>query len=172
MKKATEHVQGKEQHGFTEGHSISEATRPMIDACVNARMEGKPPMLLSTDFSTAFDAITFSHIENSLKFMEFPENFIKAFMKLVTNGTLQVEFNNTTSADVQILSGTGQGDPKSSYTFNCSVAPLNHLISNSSIIYPNFKPAFFAHDNIIPLQGDKPRNPRNPAIYRSLWFIS
>ena len=31
-KKAMEHVQGDEQHNFTTGHSISEATRPMIDA--------------------------------------------------------------------------------------------------------------------------------------------
>ena len=157
MKKATEHVQGEEQHGFTAGHSISEATRPMIDAMTHARMENKPLMILSTDFSTAFDAITFNHIENSLRFMEFPANFIKAFMKLVNNGTLQVEVNNNKSADYQILSGTGQGDPKSSYTFNCSVAPLNHLIANSQIVYSPFKPVFFADDNLIPLQGDRPQ---------------
>ena len=120
-------------------------------------MEGRPLMLLSTDFSTAFYSITFSHIENSLNFMEFQDNFIKAFMKLVTIGTLQIEVNNSTSAEFRILSDTGQGDPKSSYTFNCSVSPLNHLIGNSPIIYPNFKPVFFADDNIIPLQGDKPQ---------------
>ena len=72
--------------------------------------------------------------------MEFPDNFIKAFMKLVNNGTLQVEVNNSKPADFQIRSGTGQGDPKSSYTFNCSVAPLNHLIANSPLIYTPFKP--------------------------------
>ena len=53
--------------------------------------------------------------------------------------------------------GTGQGDPKSSYTFNCSVAPLNHLIANSTTIYPNLKPVFFADDNLIPLKGDRPQ---------------
>ena len=89
--------------------------------------------------------------------MEFPENFIKAFMKLVNNGTLQVEVNNSKSADYRILSGTGQGDPKSSYTFNCSVAPLSHLIANSPIVYSPFKPVFFADDNLIPLQGDRPQ---------------
>ena len=120
-------------------------------------MENKPLMILSTDFSTAFDSITFNHIENSLRFMEFPANFIKAFMKLVNNGTLQVEVNNNKSADYQILSGTGQGDPKSSYTFNCSVAPLNHLIANSPIVYSPFKPVFFADDNLIPLQEDRPQ---------------
>ena len=36
MKKATDHVQGEEQHGFTAGHSISEATRPIIDAITHA----------------------------------------------------------------------------------------------------------------------------------------
>ena len=157
MKKATEHVQGEEQHGFTSSHSISEATRPMIDAITHAKSEGRPLMLLSTDFSTAFDSITFDHIENCLKYMDFPDIFIKAFMKLVNNGTLQVEVNNSKSADFEIRSGTGQGDPKSSYTFNCSVAPLNHLIANSPLIYTPFKPVFFADDNLIPLQGDRPQ---------------
>ena len=91
MKKATEHVQGEEQHGFTAGQSISEATRPMIDAITHAKMEGRPLMILSTDFSTDFDSITFNHIENSLRFMDFPDNFIRAFMKLVNNGTLHVD---------------------------------------------------------------------------------
>ena len=54
-----------------------------------------------------------------------------------------------------ILSGTGQGDPKSSYTFNYSIAPLNHLIANSTTIYPNFKPVFVADDNLIPLKRYK-----------------
>ena len=106
----------------------------MIDAITHAKMEGRPLIILSTDFSTAFDSITFNHIENSLRFMEFPDTFIRAFMKLVNNGTLQVEVNNSKSADYRILSGTGQADPKSSYTFNCNVAPLNHLIANSPII--------------------------------------
>ena len=65
MKKATEHIQGTEQHGFAAGHSISEATRPMIDAIIHAKTENQSSMLLSTDFSTAFDSITFEHIENS-----------------------------------------------------------------------------------------------------------
>jgi len=129
----------------------------MIDAITHAKTEGRPLMILSTDFSTAFDSITFNHIENSLRFMEFPDNFIRDFMKLVNNGTLQVEVNNSKSADCRILSGTGQGDPKSSYTFNCSVAPLNHLIANLPIIYTPFKPFFFADDNLIPKQGDRPQ---------------
>ena len=89
--------------------------------------------------------------------MEFPDNFIWAFMKLVANWTLHVEVNNSKSADYRIVYGTGQGDRKSSYTFDCSVAPLNHLIANSPIIYTPFKPVFFADDNLIPLQGDRPQ---------------
>ena len=120
-------------------------------------------MILFTDFSTAFNSITFNNIENSLRFMEFPDNFIWAFMKLVANWTLHVEVNNSKSADYRIVYGTGQGDRKSSYTFDCSVAPLNHLIANSPIIYTPFKPVFFADDNLIPLQGDRPQE--------ILWFI-
>ena len=134
----------------------------MIDAIIHAKTENQPLMLLSTDFSTAFDFITFRHIENSLKFMEFPKSFINAFMKLVRNGTLEVEVNSTKSTDYWILSSRGPGDPKSSYTFNCSVAPLNHLIANSPTIYPNFKPVFFADDNLIPLKGDRPEEILQP----------
>ena len=70
----------------------------MIDAITHAKMEGRPLMILFTDFPTAFNSIIFNHIENSLRFMEFPDNFIWAFMKLVNNGTLQVEVNNSKSA--------------------------------------------------------------------------
>ena len=77
-------------------------------------------------------------------------------MTLVRNGTKKVEVNNTKSTDYRILSGTEQEDPKSSYTFNCGVAPLNHLITNSSTIYPNFKLVVFEDDNLTPQKGGKP----------------
>ena len=55
MKKATEHIQGTEQHGFTVGQSILEASCPMIDAITHAKIEDRSLMILSIDFSTAFD---------------------------------------------------------------------------------------------------------------------
>ena len=63
-------------------------------------------------------------------------------MKPVRSGTLEIEINNSKSTDLQLVSGTGQGDPKSSYCFNCCV--IHHLIANSPVIYPNFERVFFA----------------------------
>ena len=133
----------------------NEATCPMINAITHAKMEGRLIWYFSQ--TSQLPSTPSPNIENSLRFMEFTDNFIWAFMKLVANWTLHVEVNNSKSADYRIVYGTGQGDRKSSYTFDCSVAPLNHLIANSPIIYTPFKPVFFADDNLIPLQRDRPQ---------------
>ena len=66
------------------------------------------------------------HTEKCLEIFGFPEEFIKAYMQLARNGTVQFEVHSELSEDVRLLRGTAQGDPKSSFGFNASSAPLNH----------------------------------------------
>ena len=88
-------------------------------------------IVLSTDFYKAFDSISLDHVENCLNFYEFPEPFTTAFLRLTRGGTMQFEVNNMLSDDKTLDKGMSQGDPKSSYGFNLSAAPLNHYLSNA-----------------------------------------
>ena len=51
---------------------------------------------------------------------------------------MQFEVNNMLSEDKKLDKGMGQGDPKSSYGFNLSAAPLNHYLSNAQEV-PRFE---------------------------------
>ena len=120
------HIQSPQQFGFTHGKRIQEATRTVLDVAQYAKKNNRPLILLSTDFYKAFDSISIDHTEKCLEIFEFPEEFIKAYMRLARNGTVQFEVNSELSEDVKLLKGTAQGDPKSSFGFNASSAPLNH----------------------------------------------
>ena len=108
--------------------------------------------MLSTDFSSAFDSITFQHIENVMKIYNFPREIIAATMKMV-NGTYSIEINGQHSEDENLLASSGQGDPKSAGLFNLAVAPLNHLLASHPAILRNSYPVFFVDDVLLPLDG-------------------
>ena len=82
-------------------------------------------------------------------------------MRMVRHGTLAFEVNSNTSQDYNLLTGSGQGDPKSSFAFNLGVVPLNHYLASSPDV-PRYKignqgvePISFADDNLLLLDGDK-----------------
>ena len=161
MKKSMLHIQSPQQFGFTQGKGIQEATRTVLDIAQYAKKNNLPLILLSTDFYKAFDSISIDHTEKCLEIFQFPEEFIKAYMRLARNGTVQFEVNSELSDDVQLLKGTAQGDPKSSFGFNASSAPLNHYLATSQEV-PRFQhgenqitPIFFADDAMLPLKGDQ-----------------
>ena len=160
MSKVLQHIQDPEQYGFTEGKSCMEPTRTVIDTIRYAVANNKPLVALSTDLYKAFDTVSIEHIQRSLEFFQFPEDYIKAFMVLAKDGTLQFEINGNLSGDFQLNRGTGQGDPKSSGCFNLCITPLNLYLSKSPEV-PRFKagevevlPLYFADDNLIPLNGE------------------
>ena len=146
------HIQDKHQFGFTKEKGCLEASRSIIDAIKLARMDNLPLIIISTDFYKAFDSVALDHIENSLKFYDFPQEFVTAFMRLVRSGTVQFEVNGLLSDEHNLDKGTGQGDPKSSGSYNISVAPLNHYLATSPDV-PRFEargmefgPVLFADD--------------------------
>ena len=99
------------------------------------------------------------HTEKCLEIFGFPEEFIKAYMQLARNGTVQFEVHSELSEDVRLLRGTAQGDPKSSFGFNASSAPLNlstwHEVPRIHHDDEQISPIFFADDAMLALQGDQ-----------------
>ena len=67
LSNAIEMVQSQHQYGFTRNRSISDASRVVIDTLQEANRQRTPVIMLSTDFSSAFDSITFEHLENKLE---------------------------------------------------------------------------------------------------------
>ena len=65
-----------------------ESSRTVLDVIQHAKRNGLPLLVISTDFSKAFDSITHDHIEESLRLYSFPEKFCNAFMRLARNGTM------------------------------------------------------------------------------------
>ena len=145
-------VQSPHQYGFTHNRSISDASRVVIDTLQEANRQRTPIIMLSTDFSSAFDSITFDHLENVMRIFNFPQKIIEATMKMV-NGTYSIEVNGQKSEDENLLAGSGQGDPKSAGLFNIAVAPLNHLLASHPAILRDAAPVFFADDDLLPLDG-------------------
>ena len=155
------HIQNPQQFGFTKNKGCLEASRSVIDSIKAANLEGLPLIVLSTYFYKAFDSIALDHVENCLRFYQFPEKFTTAFMRLVRGGTVQFEINGMLSEDKNLDKGVGQGDPKSSFGFNIAAAPLNHYLATSPDV-PRFKaynievgPVFFADDNLTVFQGNE-----------------
>ena len=153
-------IQDPQQFGFTKGKGCLEASRTVIDTITHARLNNKPLIVISTDFKKAFDSISLNHIEACLDIYKFPESFKTAFMRLVRSGTMQFEVNSMMSDDHELKAGTGQGDPKSSFAFNLSAAPLNHYLAKSPEV-PRYEiddtgssPVFYADDDLTLLQGD------------------
>ena len=78
---AIELVQSPHQYGFTKNRLISDASRVAMDTLYEAHRHQTPIIMLSTDFSSAFDSITVQHIENVMKIYNFPREIIAATMK-------------------------------------------------------------------------------------------
>ena len=66
-----------------------EASRTVLDVIQDAKRNGLPLLVISTEFSKAFDTITHDHIEESLRLNLFPKKFRTAFMRLVKHGNLR-----------------------------------------------------------------------------------
>ena len=161
LARVLKNIQDPYQYGFTEGKSCPEPTRTIIDVMNWAKEKRKPLVVLSTDLYKAFDSIHHDHMENCLKFYNFPEDFSKRVMKMVRHGTMQFEVNGKLSEEYKLERGTGQGDPKSCYLYNLAVLPLNEYLSKDSEV-PRFKvegreinPVYFADDNLCLLRGDQ-----------------
>ena len=160
MSKVLKHIQDPGQYGFTEGKSCMEPTRTVIDTIQYAVSNHKSLCVLSTDIYKAFDTVSIAHIERSLDFFQFPEEYKNAFMVLARHGTIQFEVNGNMSGDHELNRGTGQGDPKSSGGFNLCITPLNVYLSKSPAV-PRFKandveiqPVFFADDKALFFDGE------------------
>ena len=161
IQKPMKTIQCPQQFGFTRDKGCLEASRTVLDVAQHSIRTGLPLIIISTDFRKAFDSISLNHIEACLDIYQFPPEFRTAFMRLARNGTMAFQVNSSTSQDHELKAGSGQGDPRSSFAYNLSAAPLNHYLAKSpevpryEIDGDSLEPVYFADDDLMLLQGDK-----------------
>ena len=81
-------------------------------------------LLLSSDYSAAFDTISRSHIYSTLLMMGFPESLIIMIKNLYEDARCKILMNNIDVESFDITSGCPQGCSLSGTLFNISILPL------------------------------------------------
>ena len=107
-----------DQTAFLKNRFIGENTRTVYDVLWDAYTKNKKGMLLSVDFKTAFDVMSWKFIERCLRKFNFGDKFISIFWCLHNNTFSRVVYNGHASKQViQLERGCRQGDPVSCYLF-------------------------------------------------------
>jgi len=159
VKNTLQYLIHSSQTGFVRDRYIGENIITILQLIENAEEEDTPGMILSADFTKAFDNLDWGYLENVLKYFNFGESFIKWIHILNKNVTAVVNVNGWFTSYFNIEKGARQGDPIAPYLFILSVEMLGHKFRMDNtvkgIIYGNieYKISQFADDTIIFLDG-------------------
>ena len=141
------------QSGFREGHSTASALSNLLDNIIRALDKRMAVILISLDYSKAFDMLDPDLLCAKLQHLGFDELSVCFFYNYLTDRYQRVCVNNTSSSAGKIISGVPQGS---------IVGPLLFLIYTFDI----FQTAQFAH---IQTYADDTQllyyfDPSNPAV--------
>ena len=149
------------QKGFMKGRYIGENIRLLYDTILTTEKENIPGLLLMVDFEKAFDSVSWSFIERSLLFFNFPDCIIQWFKVLYNNASSCISFNGQYSEWFKLHRGCRQGDPISPYLYLICAEILSLMIrSNKNIKGLTLKEkdillSLFADDTTLFLDGSE-----------------
>ena len=151
------------QTAYVKGRYIGENTRLVYDVIHKLSEEGKIGAIISADFESAFDSLSWEFVSRVLKYY----NFGSYFRKMLTNTYMNDEnfsrilLNGFLGEKIYLRCGIRQGDPVSGYLFNLAVNVLANQIKQSRIISgiqlsPNseVKIMQYADDTVLFLDGE------------------
>ena len=106
-----------DQRGFIAGRDIAVNIRKLLDIMDITEKRKEEAMVLSLDFSKAFDKISFSAIRGGLIYFGFPEFLVKWTEILYTNFQLRIQNNGKFSTYFNVNRGIHQGGVASATYF-------------------------------------------------------
>ena len=118
LKEVLDDIIHPDQTAFLKNRFIGENTRVVYDILWDAHKNNNKGMILSVDFKTAFDVMSWKFIERCLLKFNFGDKFVKMFWCLHKNAFSRILYNGHASKKViQLERGCRQGDPVSYYFF-------------------------------------------------------
>jgi len=122
---------GNHQHGFMQNKGIQEPIILATHAIQDANKNKKPIQIISLDMEKAFDRISTEVITQTMELMGFGQKTINAIKLLPLKGRARVEINGHYGKKIEILIGSGQGDPLSAIIFIIGIEPLNRVLQKT-----------------------------------------
>ena len=107
----------EDQTGFVKGRQISENIRKLLDVIDITDRDDIAGLLLSIDFSKAFDNVEFVAVRNILRWLNFGEYIIKWVDVLFKDFKFMTLSNRYFSNQIKVEKGLFQGNPVAPYLF-------------------------------------------------------
>lgn len=166
------------QTGFVSGRYIGENINTILEIIEIAEEENIPGLILSADFSKAFDNLDWDYLRQVLKYFNFGESFQQWIQLFNTNVTAVVNVNGWFTSYFNIEKGARQGDPIAAYLFILCAELLGHKFrTDTNIIGINigdneYKICQFADDTVIFLDGTQVSLDRSLDVLLHFSYIS
>ena len=118
LEKITDRLVEPGQYAYRKSKDISDVRLNIIEIIDSLRKANEKALLLSLDFSAAFDSISHLFIRETLKLYGFPVSFINAIEGYLKDNVAGILLEDGSMTDFfDILRGTGQGNPLSCLIF-------------------------------------------------------
>ena len=86
-------------------------------------------MAIKVDLEKAYDRLSWSFIQDTLRDVGIPENLVEVICWCITSSSMQILWNGGASSKFTPTHGIRQGDPISPYIFVLCIEKLSQLIS-------------------------------------------
>ena len=159
LKQTLTHIIDPCQTGFVSGRYIGENINTILEIIDFADEENIPGLILSADFSKAFDNLDWDYLERVLKYFNFGESFRKWIKLFNTDISAVVNVNGWFTNYFSVRQGARQGDPIAAYLFIiCTELLALGIRTDENIIGIKigehiYKICQFADDTVIFLDG-------------------
>ena len=117
IKKHIDSLINYDQTGFIKGRFIGENVNKMLSIIQHCETHEIEAMIVNVDFEKAFDSVEWEHLERTLLFFNFGENFRSWVRTLYNNSHSKVMNNGWASDPIWLSRGLRQGCPLSSFLF-------------------------------------------------------
>lgn len=116
------------QTTFISGRSILDGVVILNEVIEHAKFTKARRLIFKVNFEKAYDSINWNYLFEMLKYMEFPEKWIKWIKESVSSAMANVLVNGSPSGEFQLTRGLRQRDPLSPFLYLAVAEGFNVLM--------------------------------------------